>query len=174
MDKEFDKLEAEKRELNLLINNGLSFEIEKTVKKRQKGFLGFFKKRVRETEKMKFTIQEPTLYTLDRLSREQIEFSIDEKDFRLNGVAKVRGLVLDHSRRCARIVAIAVLGNGWEDRTRLQALENLFFKTIKPSKLMDLVRLINTMSNLGDFMNSIRLMSAVRTTMPGRIEETED
>ena len=57
-----------------------------------------------------------------------------------------------------------------EDRRALDDLTNLFFHTIKPSELFRLTMTINAMCNLGDFIHSIRLMSAARTTVPTRIE----
>ena len=90
-----------------------------------------------------------------------------------------------HCERCAKVVAIAVLGEDrliaipgkggarWiEDEAKLEQLTRLFLRTIKPSRLYQLYVLINTMCNLGDFLNSIRLMSTDRTTMPNPIEQS--
>ena len=52
-----------------------------------------------------------------------------------------------------------------EDRRRLDVLTDLFFHTVKPSELFQLTMTINAMCNLGDFIHSIRLMSAARTTV---------
>ena len=103
-----------------------------------------------------------------------------------DALERSRRLVYDHSIRFARIVAIAALGEEreipkpiksgvkWvEDTERLEELTQLFARNIKPSKLYQLVILINAMCNLGDFTNSIRLMSSDRTTMPIRIEENK-
>lgn len=185
---EHEKIEAEKIELNSLIGKGLSFDIERTVYKREQGFLGYFKKRVPEVEKLKFTIQEPTLSTLDRISAEQIELRIDESIISgENGISEVKNLAKNHAQRMARIVALAVLGQDYVissssgssvrykyDDQKLNELSELFFQNIKPSKLIQLTMIINTISNLGDFMNSIRLMSASRTTIPIRIEENKE
>jgi hypothetical protein len=185
---EQDKIEAEKIELNTLISKGLSFEVDRTVYKREKGFLGFFKKRVPEIEKLKFTIQEPTLSTLDRLSAEQIDLRIDESLISgESGISEVKSLAQKHSQRMARIIALAVLGQDYVistsvgssvrysyDDQKLKELSELFYINIKPSKLIQLTMIINTASNLGDFLNSIRLMSASRTTIPIRIEENKE
>ena len=87
----------------------------------------------------------------------------------------------------AKIIALAVLGQDYmkaiqsgnqvkyiPDNKRLGELTRLFAENVKPSKLMQLTLLVNTMSNLGDFMNSIRLISTERTTMPIRIEENNE
>lgn len=178
------KLQAERRELDILIDKGLCFEIERTVLEKQKGLKGLLGKRIPRIETLKYRIQEPTLSTLDRLSREQIELSIDENIMRSDeGLTEAKILTLKNCRRMARIVAIAVMGEDYlrqvkvresiryEARDKdLDNLTDLFFVNIKPSKLMQMVVLINTMGNYGDFCNSIRLMSAIRTTMPNLIE----
>lgn len=178
------KIEAEKQELNILVNRGVSFELDRTIYHKQKGLFGRFKKRIPVTEKLKFRIQEPTLSTLDRISAEQIELNIDERIMSSDaGLCEAKKLTKEHARRLAKIVALAVLGQDYVmtiqegsriryefDDKRLIELTDLFFNNIRPSKLMQLTLLVNTMSNLGDFTNSIRLMSGARTTMPIRIE----
>ena len=96
-----------------------------------------------------------------------------------------RSLAANNALRCAKVIAIAVIGSEYkipvtdkngvvrmrEDVKRLNELTSLFARTIKPSRLYQIYILIQTMCNLGDFLNSIRLMSADRTTMPIRIEE---
>jgi hypothetical protein len=182
---EKDKINAERNELNTLINKGINFDVERTIYKRQKGIFSFLKKRIPSRETMKFTIQEPTLSTLDRISVEQIELEINENIMTTEaGLCEAKKFAHMHSRRLARIIAMAVLGQDYVkamqegsrvrysyDNDRMDQLTDLFLHNIKPSKLMQLTMLINTMSNLGDFTNSIRLMSAARTTMPIRIEE---
>ena len=73
-----NKIEAERQELNLLINKGITFDIERTIYVRKKGIKGYFKKRYAKAESLKFSIQEPTLSTLDRMSAEQLDLKIDE------------------------------------------------------------------------------------------------
>lgn len=181
------KLEQERAELNSLINKGVSFEVKDIVFDVKKRF-GIFKQRTPKTIIRKFTIEELTLSTLDRISAEIIEFAIDEAVMKSEDAMKTaRGLVSKHANRCARVVAIAVLGEDrliprpgkggttlWvEDVERLDELTALFARAIRPSKLYQLYVLVNAMSNLGDFLNSIRLMQTERTTMPIRIEENK-
>ena len=182
--KNFDEKKAERDELNILIRKGIEFDFESVTYKRR----GLFRRRVSVKKSYRFKIEEPTLSTLDRLSAEQIDLVIDEKvmssEFAIN---EAKNLTSKHCKRLSRIIAIAVLGQDYiravdkgshlaycHDDKSLDRLTDLFFHNIKPSKLMQLVILINTMSNLGDFCNSIRLMSASRTTMPIRIEDKED
>lgn len=180
-------LEKEKAELNALIRKGVSFEVKDFQVETEKRFFGLIRRRRLVEVTRKFTIEEPTLSTLDRLSAEWIELAIDEKAMKSDDAMVIaRTMAHKHSIRCARIVAIAVLGVDrlkceskcgyphWvEDTEKLNALTDLFARQIKPSKLHQLAVLVNSMANLGDFMNSIRLMSTdrTRTTAPIRIEE---
>lgn len=189
MEEKNDKkqLELEREELNRIVNNGVTFEVEDVeamVTKRS--FFGLFKKRELVKVAKTFKIEEPTLGTLDRLSREWVEFAIDEESLKgKDGMKEARTMVNHHAKRCAKVIAIAVIGSEYEipvtdkngvvrmreDVKRLNELTSLFTRRIKPSRLYQIYILIQTMCNLGDFLNSIRLMSADRTTMPIRIEE---
>ena len=174
------ELEAEKQELRLLINQGISFTIaykeERIVRvPRFKHMPWLFarKQRVLEEHSREFVIKEPTAYTLDRLSAEYIELVMDENTIKENPRQEARKLFIQHNKRMARIVAIAVLGNQWENKQKLEELTAFFSKWIKNSQLFDLVQAIDLTNNLADFINSMRLMSSARTTMPSRIESQE-
>lgn len=179
------QLEQERRELNALINKGVSFEVKDIGFEMHKRFFGLIKKRTPKGVTHTFTIEEVTLATLDRLSAEWIEIAIDESLMKsADGMNRARGLAKEHAVRCARIIAIAVLGENrlipypckggtrWvEDTQAIEELTALFARRIKPSQLYQLCILVNAMCNLGDFLNSIRLMQSERTTTPNRIEE---
>ena len=77
-DLEKKKLEQERAELDRLIGKGVTFEVDDVRFKVEKRFFGLWTKRIPETYKRKFTIKEPTLGTLDRMSREWVEMAIDE------------------------------------------------------------------------------------------------
>lgn len=188
MDKEERILEQERNELNALINKGVTFEVKDKAFDVKRNWFGR-KRYIPRDITRKFTISEPTLGTLDRLSSEWIEFAIDEKAMKSDdAMERARALVAKHSERCARIVAIAALGGDRlipkqaghgvvtyvEDSGKVGELTALFMRTIKPSDMYRLVVMINAMCNLGDFTNSIRLMSADRTTMPIRIEDGQE
>lgn len=185
MDKDELKLQQERNELNALINKGVTFEVTDTAFDVHRTWYGR-KRYVPREIKRTFTIAEPTLATLDRLSAEWVEFAIDEKAMQSDdAMQRARTLVVNHAERCARIIAIAALGNNaWivrpfgtntvsyaENSGGIQELTTLFMRTIKPSQMYKLIVMINAMCNLGDFTNSIRLMCADRTTMPIRIED---
>lgn len=180
------RLTQERNELNLLIDKGVTIELDVPSFVKPKGWLRrLFRKRKKVIERMEFRIQELTLTTLDLLSIEQIELAIDEQKMQTEeGVSEAKRLAKNHSLRMARIVAIAVLGQDYfipvskgnhmayrYDEKRLNELTNIFYHNMKPSNLLECTMMITTMSNLGDFINSIRLMSAARTTMPILVEE---
>lgn len=179
------KLEQERNELNTLINKGVSFDVVDIEYYTVKKFFGLVKKKIPKEIKRTFKIQEPTLATLDRLSAEWVEIAIDDNALQsVDSMKAARTLTHDNAIRCARIIAIAALGEDrliprpgkgctrWvEDTKKVEELTSLFARTIKPSKLYQIYVLISAMCNLGDFMNSIRLMSMERTTMPDQIEE---
>lgn len=178
---EQEKINAERRELNTLISRGVNFDVTRTVTVRK----NIFSKPKKHTEKLKYTIQEPTLAVLDLISAEQIELVIDENIMSSEqGISEAKRLAHKHARRMARIIALAVIGEDYiiaeqqgariryrYDEKRFNELAELFENNLKPSKLIQLAILINQMANLGDFTNSIRLMSASRTTMPILIEQ---
>lgn len=182
------KLEQERAELNTLINKGVSFEVKDVEFDVVKRWFGLFKKYQPREITRTFKIEELTLATLDRLSAELVEFAIDEAAMKsADGMQRARGLAHKHSVRCARVVAIAVLGEDrlipvhgkggtrWVENTaRLEELTSLFARKIKPSALYKLYVLVNAMCNLGDFMNSIRLIMPERTTVPIRIEDDNE
>ena len=175
---EIKALENERNELNMLIQRGTVFEVEIVEFVRKKGFLSLMRSKTKKVTKERFTIQEPTLAVLDRISSEQIELAIDENMLSSqDGIQAARKMVKAQTKRMARIIAIAVLGQDYiisRDEKKLNILTDIFYNNIKPSRLFGLVTMISTMSNLGDFMNSIRLMSAARTTIPTRIEGKQE
>lgn len=181
------KIDIEKSEIDLLINKGMSFQVERITYKKQKGIFSIFRKRIPETESLTYVIHEPTLAVLDLIAKEQVELKIDENVMSSEaGISEGKKLPYDHARRMARIIALAVLGEDYikafpsgsrikyeyDDRA-LDELTDILFMNLKPAKLVQLALMVNTIGNYADFANSIRLMSAARTTMPKLIEENQ-
>lgn len=142
--------------------------------------MGFIRKREKVTEKKVFRVAEPTLSTLDRLSALWLEMTIDETKLKdADYLCAAKKLAAKEVKKLAKVVAVAVLGEEYYDVTesgghftrkpneqRLNRLASLFEHTVTPSQLLTLAILITNVSNLGDFINSIRLMSATRTSDP--------
>lgn len=177
-EEKLEKLNREQNELRLLIGQGVTFDVEIKHSRRKPGFRGFFQKREVITETKVYTIQEPTLATLDRLSALWLQIEIDETKLGDDDYLRTaRTLANKEARRLAEIVAIAVMGEDYYDVTfngttcrrserkaELRDLTSLFFHTVKPSQLLTLAILITNVSNLGDFVNTMRLMCATRTS----------
>lgn len=183
-----EALQTEQDELRRMIGEGVTFDVDVTHYRRKPGFWGYFRKRERVTEKKVFKIEEPTLNTLDRLSALWLQMEIDEAKLQdadyLNAAKKMAN---KEAKRLAEVVATAVLGEDYyttidkggyykrtENKQELKRLTSLFMHTVKPSELFTLAVLITNVSNLGDFINSIRLMSATRTSDPTHLIEPQD
>lgn len=177
--------DIERDELNRIIGNGVSFTITRRIR-RKKAFpkIGYQVETISE----KYEIQEPTLSTLDRLSAIWIDMDIPEQELLKGGADTIRtakNLANINARRMARIIAVAVLGEDYfipcqrygrtaykgNDKA-LDDLTEIFLHSLRPSELVSLAQTVTAVSNLGDFIASMRLMSGARTTQPmtGRIE----
>ncbi len=181
----FSKMDAEREELRVLLDRGVSLEVEQTVRARRPGILGFLRRKVLKVRSRKFVVKEPTLAVLDLIAAEQLMLDIEESAMQgEQGLVEARKISKAHMRRMAKILALAALGSDYiiatqrgprvsyrYDDRRLNEFTDAFFYGLRPSKLLRYCLLIISMSNLADFMSSIRLMSASRTTMPVRIEE---
>ncbi|MDR1456378.1 MAG: hypothetical protein LBJ01_12055 [Tannerella sp.] len=161
--------ELERRELDLLTGEGFRFEIP----------VGKGKKT--------FTVHEPTAWVLDCMSALCLEMEMDE-----NLLANSEGF-LNESRRLvrknafllSRVIGVAVAGDtyspfppvrwarGLFHRVKVRRLSRLFYHSLAPSKMKEISSFVLAASNLGDFINSIRLLSGARTTISGRIEKQD-
>ncbi|MFB5946126.1 hypothetical protein [Albibacterium profundi] len=158
-DKEFDKIQAERNELNVLLDKGLKFEIDR-----------FFPFNLGKRKKWTFVIKEPYLGTLDRISNVSIDMDISENSIQEDPWSESKSLVKKHAFKAAKVIAIAYLNNLILIKLFTRVLAYFFKWTIKPSKLYAYASYMNVMCNFGDFTNSIRLISASRTTLPVKRE----
>ena len=158
-------LEKQQKELARLINKGFPFELTVTKKIRKPGLLGFFQKKITVTETRKFSVKEPTLYTLDRIAIEAMEI---DKDGLKSSELKKYTLEKRYYNKIARIAAIAVADHEDDE----PELEEILFKTLKPSDLRGILDLADIAGNLMDFISSILSVTAVRKNTE-RIEKKE-
>lgn len=180
---EIKALKAEREELNLLVKRGIRFNVTTKIRRRKKGLRGFFSRPVTDEETTSFEMHEPTLSVLDRISELSLSMAIDEEAFKGAGhtaIEDAKYLAKDHAERMARVIAIAVLGEDYyvteitrlgkvkkyNDDKELDRLTALFFHSIKPSKLVGLAAVVTNISNLGDFITSMRYLSGARTALP--------
>jgi len=158
-EQEFDPIEAEKKELDILNSNGVSFE----VRKRWTGWLS--KKKTRT-----ITIKPQCLGVMDRLSAEYIRLDLDEELMKEDSLLAARIMTSKHAKRCAKIVAIAVLNNNPFYGLLIWVLTGYFLWRIDSRMLYQLAVIINGLNNYKDFIGSIRYLSIQRTTKPQLIE----
>lgn len=187
IEKEKDNLELEREQLNILIKRGVKFQVVNKVRKRKRGLRGFFQKAKEEEVITSYEIHEPTLAVLDRICEVSLDMAIDEEAIKDEMViAEAKKITKQNTLNMARLIAIAVLGEDYyiteitptgntkryNNEKELTRLTNIFFHNIKPSKLALLTSTITNISNLADFITSMRLTSGARTTKPikGRIE----
>lgn len=173
----------EREELNRLVKRGVKFDILYTRLVRSKGIRGFFQRKHREDVVETYEVHEPTLAVLDRLSDVWLDLHFNEDILDAGGkdtLTEAKKIANDNANKLARVVAIAVLGEDYHvievgvggkvrrynDDKELDRLTELFFHTIQPSKLLTIANAILNISNLGDFIGSMRLMSGARTTLP--------
>jgi hypothetical protein len=161
-DKPIDEIRAEKFEIDTLLERGLSFTIPKR---------SLFK-RFGKPERT-FIIQQPFLGTLDRLSEQFIQMDFSEEFLQQAGMPEAKRILAINTRRCATVVAIAVLNSQWKIKLLTPFLASYLLWRVTPHKLAQLALMITQISNLGDFINSIRLLSVnlTRTTAPARMEK---
>lgn len=160
LDSPFNALLAETQEMNLLMEKGVHFTVPKRSLLR---FIG--------SPERTFEIKQPFLGTLDAMSRVSIDLAISEEAIDANPLQESKRLSSQNARKCARIIAMAILNGYWRIKLFAPFLATYLFWRLTPEKLIQLTLMINRISNLGDFINSIRLMSASRTTAPTRIEQ---
>lgn len=180
-------MDKEKNILDTLINKGYSFKITQPVIHTTESFFGIIKRHTVSTEAVEYVIKEPTLDVLDRMSAEWVEMDEDLEgiDENTQTIKNSRYLVTKHAYRLAKCIAIATIGRDYwipvagssirykEDTEKLKTLSDLFFKTISPSNLYKINIMLQGLSNLGDFMMSIRLTELQRTTAPNRVDKKD-
>lgn len=160
----FNTYQAEVNEANVLIEKGMKF----TVKKQS--FLKYFSK----TKDRTFVVEQPFLGTLDIISALFLSINFDEKLLEENFLSSSKEIVSRSVKTCALVVAVAVLNSQFKIKLFSKLLAQYLLWRMRPSDLMKMSIIIHKINNYGDFINSIRLMSTIRTTAPqNRIEENQ-
>ncbi|WP_337043863.1 hypothetical protein [Emticicia sp. 17c] len=161
IEKLFDALRAEQNEADVLINRGISFEVP------MRSPLKYFSR----TRQRTFVIHQLYLGTLDIISRIFLSLPLDEAAIAADPLREAKRISAESARKCALAIAIAVLNSQWKIKLFSGLLANYFLWRIQPSRLVQVAFYLNQLSNLGDFISSIRLMSAIRTTAPSQVEK---
>jgi len=135
----------------------------------------------------KYHLKEATLGMLDEISALQLQMTIDENRLDDNQLIYTKQLVKYNAELAAEIVAIMLVGSkgyshipivdnilSWVWGLKVKSKKKEVFQNLKPSELVNIAMITLQLSNSGDFINSIRLMSANRTTAPKNRVETQD
>jgi hypothetical protein len=174
-------LEMEREELNTLVQRGFKFTVHIRMRQRAKGLPGFFGKKELVEKAFPFEIKQPTLATLDRISEVVLDIAASEEtpDGNTQEVLAIAWRqAREHSRKLARVIAIATLGEDYYryeismsgetlrqecNDKELDRLTDMFFHTVTPSELVVLASAITSTANLSDFIVSTRYLSGTRT-----------
>ena len=186
--------DTEKDEIKRLNDLGIEFTVrhkkrartglKRTIWKRIKEALGFgCETEVKEVETT-YRVKEPTLAVLDLLSADFVNLEIEEEEIRAGNtrtLAAAKRMANKYAYTCARIAAIATLGEEcftlsedgfYETNSKaIRERSDLFYHCVTPEKLMALTNLITGACDLGNFISSIILLSASRTTAPAKTIE---
>lgn len=149
---------TETKAVEALLNNGVKFEID------ARGLAGIFRK------KHTFLLKQAYLGTLLLLSKYYLKVGFDEQKLTDDPLGASRLEITKSAKTLAKIAAIGMLNSKWKIRLFARPLAKWLLWRLTPQKLYELSMTIVVLNNTGDFMNSIRLMSALRVTAP---KETE-
>lgn len=179
MEADIKEILARKKVLQTIVEKGIKFSINRSVKTRQKGLFKLLKPKITKQITEEYTIVQPTLGVLDRCSEIWLKFKLSELEGLEDSKALDAGYELAHrhAKDLAHVLAILVVGEEYYCDTEygekeINRLTELFYRSIKPSQVSDLAVFVNMANGLVDFVNSMRLMQMSETTAPtDRIEE---
>jgi len=145
---------TEQKAVNTLLSQGVKFEID------AKGLVRIFKK------KHSFMLRQAYLGTLLMLSKYYLKVGFDEKKLVDDPLGVSRLEITKSAKTLAMIAAIGILNNKTKIRLFARPFAKWLLWRLTPNKLYELSMTIVVLNNTGDFINSIRLMSALRVTAP--------
>lgn len=170
--------EQEKREADVLLNRGYKFKIQYTVRPTGiKKIFGISPK----IENRIFEIKQPTLAVLDLVSSRFLTLKITETDKSADVDTHIHAATqtaAENAKTMSEIIAIFALGEecfNFDGRTylydekKVKKLANLIFHNVKPSEMKNIISAATALANLPDFLLSIRLTGASRTTIAANL-----
>lgn len=147
-------METEQKAVNTILTEGIQFEVK------SKGLIRIFKK------KHTFLLKQAYLGTLLILSKYYLKVGFDETKLTDDPLGASRLEINKSAQVLSMIAAIGILNSKWKIRLFAKPLAKWLLWRLTPSKLYELSMTIVVLNNTGDFINSIRLMSALRVTAP--------
>lgn len=144
---------VETKAIDTMLQRGVRIDLpERTL-------LRFFGRKQRS-----YTISQSYLGTLLEISRLSLTLDYDERKLSEQAIQESKQLAVKHCRTVAAIAAIAILNSKWRIRFFRRSLARYLLWGMTPESLLNLALVVMKMNNIPDFINSIRLMSAVRLT----------
>ena len=170
----------EKTEAAVLLNKGFQFKIKYAVP--PKGIYKWLGAPAK-TEVRVLEFKEPTLAVLDLITDRYLELEITEPTDNAEVKDHIRAATQTaaaNAAKMAEIIAIFALGEDcfkfdgrhYEyDVKRVRELASLVFHNVKPSEMQSIITATTAIANLPNFLLSIRLTGASRTTMTAHLVE---
>lgn len=160
-----------RREITKLINNGFPITLSKTYVERKKGLLGFFSKPKKKTKEVTYIIKELTFNIIDLIALESQGLILKNYEGK-EGLAFNNSISRNDIKIMSKVIALAIMGTDYEykvitgkrekyirDEKGLKKIQNHLSQNLHPSDLFGILNLIDIHSNLGDFTNSIGLIT---------------
>lgn len=170
----------EKKEIQVLLNKGYQFKIRYTVP--PKGIRKWLGARP-ETKALILEFKQPTLAVLDLVTERYLALEITEPGKDAQTSTHIQSAVktaADNAAAMAEIIAIFALGEDCfkfdgrhydYDAKKVRDLAALVFHNVTPEEMKTIITATTALANLPDFLNSIRLTGASRTTMAANLVE---
>ncbi|MDE5530433.1 hypothetical protein KRE43_12850 [Elizabethkingia meningoseptica] len=160
-----------RREITKLINNGFPITLSETYVERKKGLLGFFSKPKKKTKEVTYIIKELTFNIIDLIALESQGLNLKNYEGK-EGLAFNNSISRNDIKIMSKVIALAIMGTDYEykvitgkrekyirDEEGLRKIQNHLSQNLHPSDLFGILNLIDIHSNLGDFTNSIGLIT---------------
>ena len=160
----------EKNELEVLLDRGFTFEVQHQEPRPRRWWQRIFGVKRYENKIEKFTFKEPTLAVLDRVSLEYMDLEQAADDIAKFGESVAKRVAYKQADTMARIIAIFALGEKIfnpdfsENTDEFKRVSGIMAHAFTPSKMVQIVALLSTLSNIPAFLNTIRLIGTTRTT----------
>jgi len=117
--------------------------------------------------KRTYKIKEMNFGMLDAITALRLSMTLDEDALKTDPIKGANEVLSKNTTAAAKIVAVAILGPGRVKRKLFTGLIAWWIKEkLKPSILLEAAMSIIQMTNVSDFMNSIRLLHGIRMTAP--------
>jgi hypothetical protein len=164
-----DKLVQEFKEHDVMLERGLKFDIQ--YKRRIK--MPFFPVFVPVKATKTIYLHQPTLSTLSAMGREFLLFDIQD-EIELNKPFTETGILADKTgEKMSRVIATMAIGikdpefkSMDKQDAEITALATIIFYNVKPVLLHRIVQACRMLTSVENFINSIRLMSEIKSGLP--------